>query len=425
MEKTGKNKPRRQAPGTQILLPLASVLVTVRAALYELVVGSGMAVLQALLERDRDEACGPRYRHDARRKATRGGHAPGELVLGGRRVSVRRPRVMRKGGGEQPLPTWEAFAKEDPLTERAVEQMMLGVATRKYERSLEAVPPEVKTRGASKSAVSRRFVAETTERLAEWATRSLSGLRLAAVMIDGLVCGEHTVLIALGIDERGAKHLLGLTEGATENGAACRTLLSNLIERGLSADRTILFVIDGSKALHSSVRDAFGKRALIQRCQVHKRRNVLDKLPERLKRTIGASMNQAYRMKDHGRAMKLLTNLARRLDHDCPGAAASLREGLAETLTVVRFGLPESLERTLATTNALENVNGLVRVRTKNVRRWAGGQMVLRWVATALMDAASGFRRVKGHVGMPKLVAALRAHDTRLDGPLAAATEAA
>jgi transposase-like protein len=408
-----------------MLLPLATVLVTVRDGLYDLVVGSGMAVLRALLEQERERLCGPRYRHDAERRASRGGHVRGELVLGGRRVAVQRPRVRGKDGRDVPLPAWEAFAKEDPLTERAVEQMMVGVATRKYDRSLEALPPELTTRGTSKSAVSRRFVAETAARLIAWMKRPLSGLKLAVLMIDGIVCGEHTVLIALGIDEAGMKHVLGMVEGAAENGAAARALLSNLIERGLPIDRAILFVIDGGKALASAIRDSFGKRALIQRCQAHKRRNVLDKLPERLRPSIGASMDNAYRMKDRNRALKLLNNIARRLDHDCPGAAASLREGLAETLTVMRFGLPEALARTLATTNPIENLNGLVRDRTKNVRRWESGEMVLRWVAAATTEAAKGFRRLRGYAGMPKLIAALRAHDARHDGPLAAEAEAA
>jgi transposase-like protein len=425
MEKTGRNGSGRKGLSAQVMLPLVGVLVTMRDALYDLMVGGGMAVLEALLESERAALCGPRYKHNLGRRASRGGHVPGELVLGGRRVSVRRPRVRGKDGTEIPLPSWETFSKEDPLTKRAVEQMLVGVATRKYDRSLEQVPPDVKTRGTSKSAVSRRFVAATTARLAEWFNRSLSDLRLAALMIDGIVCGDHTILVALGIDESGVKHVLGLTEGATENSSACAALLSNLIERGLPVDRTILVVIDGSKALAKAVRDAFGKRALIQRCQVHKRRNVLDKLPERLKRSISAAIGNAYRMRDYDRALKLLNNIARRLAHECPGAAASLREGLAETLTVLRFNLPPALERTLATTNPIENLNGLVRTRTRNVRRWDGGTMVLRWVAAALGDAAKGFRRLKGHAGMPKLVAALRAHDARLDGPLAAEEEAA
>jgi transposase-like protein len=256
-------------------------------------------------------------------------------------------------------------------------------------------------------------------------TASLSHLTLAVLMLDALVCGESTVIVALGIDEKGTKHVLGITEGATENTSACAALLSNLIERGLPSDRSLLVVIDGSKAMAKAVRNAFGKRAMIQRCQVHKRRNVLDKLPERLRSSIGAAMTQAYRTRDYNRALKLLTNIARRLEHECPGAAASLREGLAETLTVIAFKLPESLERTLATTNPIENLNGLIRARTRNVRQWNGGTMVLRWVSAALADAARGFRRLKGHTGMPQLVAALRANDQRANPSLASERKAA
>ena len=403
----------------------ASSLVTVSDALYDLVIGSGMAVLRALLEQDREALCGPRYRHDPLREATRGGHAPGELVLGGRRVRVPRPRVRAKDGTELALPNWEAFANEDPLTDRAVNQMLVGVATRKYARSLEATPPEVEARGTSKSAVSRRFVAATAAKLKEGMTASLSKMKLAVLMLDGIVCGEHTIVVALGIDEKGAKHVLGITEGATENSSACAALLANLIERGLPSDQSLLVVIDGSKAMAKAVRNAFGKRAMVQRCQVHKRRNVLDKLPERLRPSVGAVMTQAYRTRDHGRALRLLTNIARRLDHECPGAAASLREGLAETLTVLAFKLPESLERTLATTNPIENLNGLIRARTRNVRQWNGGTMVLRWVSAALADAAKGFRRLKGYTGMPQLVAALRANDERVNPTLASERKAA
>lgn len=426
MEKIRRKKAEGQGSSAgQVLLPVLGVLVTVRKALYDLVVGSGLAVLQALLESEREQLCGERYKHDAGRTAVRGGHAVGELVLGGRRVEVKRPRVHGKDGKELKLPSWEKFAREDPLEQRAVEQMLVGVATRQYARSLEPMPAEVKTRGTSKSAVSRRFVAATEARLSEWLTRSLEPLKLAALMLDGIVCGEHTVLVALGIDESGVKHVLGLWEGATENGAACTALLSNLVERGLPTDRTILVVIDGGKGMAKAVRAVFGKRAMIQRCQVHKRRNVLDQLPERLHASIGAALASAYRTRDYDRAVRLLNNLARRLNHECPGAAASLREGLEETLTILQFKLIDALERTLATTNPIENLNGLIRNRTRNVRRWESGTMVLRWVAAAMDDAAKGFRRLKGHAGMPKLVAALRARDARLDGTVAAEKKAA
>lgn len=247
--------------------------------------------------------------------------------------------------------------------------MLVGVTTRKYARSLEPVPAEVKTRGTSKSAVSRRFVDATAVALEQMMSKSLGGLELAALMLDGIVCGAHTVLVALGIDATGKKHVLGLWEGATENAAACKSLLSSLVDRGLRTDRSLLVVIDGSKALSKAVRDVFGKRALIQRCQVHKKRNVLEHLPERERDSIGAAISSAYRCRDPERALQLLTDLARRLERKHPGAAASLREGLEETLTVLYFGLSDALQRTLATTNPIENVNSTARRVSRNVKR--------------------------------------------------------
>ena len=210
-------------------MPILGILATVKGALYELVVSSGMSVLLAVLEQERETLCGVRYQHDAGRAASRAGYADGEVVLGGRRVSVKRPRVRSSKGQELPLPSWEKLAAEDPLNARAVEQMVIGVATRKYARSLESAPVGMKSRGTSKSAVSRRFVAATTEKLSSSLEGSLADLSLAALMIDGLVCGEHTVLVALGIDEQGRKHVLGFREGATENATSCTGLLTDLL----------------------------------------------------------------------------------------------------------------------------------------------------------------------------------------------------
>jgi putative transposase len=419
VEKTRKKKAECKG-AAQMLLPLLGLMATIKGALFELVLGSGLGVLQALLEQEREQLCGARYRHDPTRKASRAGYADeAELVLGGRRVAVKRPRVRSSDGKEVPLPSWERFAAEDPLNARAVEQMLLGVATRKYGRSLEPLPPGTKSRGTSKSAVSRRFVEETAKNLKDWLSRPLSELSLAVLMLDGLVCGEHTVLVALGIDEKGSKHVLGLWEGATENATACTGLLSNLVERGLDTKRTMLVVIDGSKALAKAVRDTFGKRALIQRCQVHKKRNVLEHLPERQRSATDATMTTAYKCRDPKRALEMLNKLARQLERKHPSAAASLREGVEETLTVLSFGLIDSLERTLVTTNPIENLNSVLRRIHHNVKRWQDGTMVLRWVAIGLQEATKGFRRLKGHEGMPKLVAALRAHDAGLDGALA------
>ena len=409
MRKTDKK--RGEAQGVSALALLAGVAATAREGLHELVMRSGLGVLGALLEADREVICGGRYQrsgHDAQRT----GHARGELAMGGRRVEVKRPRARSLDGRELSLPTWEHFRADDPLGVRAYEQMLVGVATRKYERSLE--PAGVKSRGTSKSAVSRRFVTATSARLEAELSRPLGELKLAALMIDGIHFGEHVILVALGIDEEGRKHALGLGEGATENAATCTALMANLVERGLDTTRSLLVVIDGGKALAKAVRAVLGKRALVQRCQVHKKRNVLDQLPERVRPSVSAAMTQAYASRDEAQARRLLNNLERRLAKDHPGAAASLREGLDETLTVLGLGLPRALERTLATTNPIENLNSVARRVSGRVTRWRSGEMILRWMVAAMSEAAKGFRRLKGHAGMPLLIARLRANDDLL-----------
>src|SRR6202158_3740698 len=281
--------------------------------------------------------------------------------------------------------------------------MVLGVSTRRYARSLEPLPEAVAAvRGISKSAVSERFVYRTERKLAELMSRELRALALVAVMIDGVHFAEHVVLAAVGIDELGDKHVLGLREGATENAAAVRALLADLVERGLDTNRSLLIVIDGAKALHKAVVEVFGTRALIQRCREHKKRNVTDALPERLRASVRSAMNQAYATREAKRARRLIDNLARRLEHQHPGAAASLR-----------LGLPENLERVLSSTNLIENLFSRVREIGRRVKRWQSGTMVLRWTAAGVLEAERGFRKVAGYRAMPTLVAALRARDTQ------------
>ncbi len=412
MKDTARSRGRGQESTAQLAF---TAMLDARATLHDAIVSAGMGVLGAMLEEERAKLCGPRYAHQPGRSATRSGHTDGELALGGRRVRVRRPRVRSIDGEEVTLETWERFAEADPLTPRAVEQMVLGVSTRKYVRSIEPAPPGLKSRGTSKSAVSRRFVAATREKLSEMMSSDLSKLALCAIMIDGIHIDKHLVLLALGIDIHGEKHTLGLYEGATENTTSCIGFLSDLEARGVRTDRAMLFVIDGSKALAKAIRAKFGPRALIQRCQVHKKRNVEDHLPEDMKRNAGRTISAAYQSGNAARAKRMLEGLARQLERKHPSAAASLREGLDETLTVMRFDLPEHLARTLSTTNPIEFINGRIRKTTHNVARWDGGEMVLRWLAVALVEAAKTFRKLRGHKGMPKLVAALRAHDAKLN----------
>jgi len=427
MEKAARKKAEGQVVSFgQRVLPIAALMFTLRRGLREFVVEAGVQALDALLEDERVHLCGERYRHDAEREAIRAGHAPGELVMGGRKVRISRPRVRSADGAKElMLPSWRTFAMEDPLERDVVDKMVVGVSTRKYERVLDAVPPEVDAYGTSKSAVSRRFVAATQKQLADWLRRDLSGIVLTAIMIDGLVFDEHTVLIALGIDLKGKKHVLGLHEGATENAAACGALLDDLVKRGVSTQRSILFAVDGAKALTSAIRVRWGKRAVFQRCQVHKVRNVRDHLPEELHASAVATMRQAYKMHDFTKAKQQLENLARRLEEEHPSAAASIREGLVETLTVIKLRLPANFARTLATTNPIENLNSNARWTCRNVKRWRSGTMILRWCCAAMKEAQARFRAVKGaEKGMPVLLSALRENDRLLDGAVDGAAEA-
>ncbi|MQA92738.1 MAG: IS256 family transposase [Gemmatimonas sp.] len=351
------------------------------------------------------------------RSVSGAGHGPSSLVLAGRRVRVKRPRVRSTNGSEVVLPSWAAWSAEDPLERRAVEQMLVGVSTRKYARSLEELPSDVGSSGVSKSAVSERFVRGTQKHLQTVQERDLSGLDLKVLFLDGVhFRKEHVVIAAVGVDATGSKHVLGLWEGATENAACATALLENLAERGLRTDRSLLIVLDGSKALVKAVRAVFGKRALIQRCQVHKKRNALDALPEGKRVSVKRALNEAFAAEDHARAKRLLQNLIRTLKQEHPGAAASLREGLEELLTVKRLALGDrQLERMLSSTNLIENLIGQARDCSRRVKRWQGGLMMLRWTAAGVLEAERHFRRIMGYKAMQTLVAALQKHDAELD----------
>jgi putative transposase len=394
-------------------LPLVDLLIDTRAELTELVVRSGMKVLEAMLEEDRGAVCGPRYVHQAEREAGRAGTTTSAVVLGGRKVQIRRPRV-RAGKQEVSLPTFEAMAQTDPLNRRIVEQMLLGVATRRYARSLEPLPTEIRSRGTSKSSVSRRFVARTTAQVRRWQTASLEALDLVAIFLDGVIFAEHCLVVALGIDATGQKHPLGLWDGSTENAAVCQGLLSNLQSRGLRTDRSLLVILDGSKALRSAVDHTFGRAACVQRCQVHKTRNILDYLPDGQRPGAHAILRRAYAHSDPAKARRLLEDLARRLDDEFPSAAESVREGLDETLTVLRLSLSERLRRSLATTNPIESLMSRARHVHRNVKRWRSGKMMIRWMTAAVFEAAKGFRRLKGCKDLPALITALRRRDEQL-----------
>lgn len=400
----------------QVPLPMLVALQGARQSFVDLCVLAGQAVLRGAMEEDRAALCGPKGEHDKQRAAHRWGKTPSEVTLGGRRVTVERPRVRSVQGEELSLPWFEWASDRDPLDERTLEQIAVGVSTRNYARTLEPVPPGMSERSVSKSAVSRRFVALSAAQLRKWLARPLGDLDLRVVMIDGIAYADRILLIALGITVDGTKRVLGLREGTTENATVCRSLLRHLISRGLPADRAMLFVIDGGKGIHKAIRDTYGRLALIQRCQVHKKSNVLDHLSEERQPNTNRILNDIYlKTQRADLAERRLLQLASGLEEEFPSAASSIREGLKETLTLRRLGIKEALYRTLRSTNPIENLNGLVADYTRNVRRWRNGLMVQRWVAMGLIEAEKRFRRVKGHQDMNKLVAALDAHQREIE----------
>jgi putative transposase len=395
-----------------VSVALDELAADMREGLLALAVGAGLQVMAAIMEADVAAVCGPRGRHDPQRTATRHGHERGSVTLGGRRVAVTRPRMRATdGSGELPVPAYELFSGTEVLGRMAMERMLAGLSTRHYPAGLEPVGARAEQAAAatSRSAVSRRFVTATETALAQLLGADLRRLDLVAFMVDGVHFGEHTCVVALGIDIDGVKHPLALVEGSTENATLVTDLIVGLRERGLDVTRPILAVLDGSKALRRAVVDVFD-HPVLARCQLHKIRNVRDRLPEKLRSVVTARMRRAYRAESALAAEAELTGLAAELDRTHPGAAASLREGLDETLTVLRLGVPPTLARTLRSTNAIESMISICRDRSANVKRWRDGQMALRWCAAGMLEAGKQFRRVNGHLHLRTLRAALERH---------------
>jgi putative transposase len=408
-QRTTTTDPAQLELPERVTVAVAELASAAREGLLALAVGTGLQVLEVMLEEDVARLVGARGRHNPDRTAVRHGSEQGQVTLGGRRVRVRRPRVRTAdGAGEVAVPTYQAFATTDLLGQLAVERMLAKLSTRRYRVGLEPVGSQAEqtATGISRSAVSRRFVARTEHALAELLAQDLSTLDLVALMVDGIRVAEHTCVVALGITIDGTKLPLALAEGATENATVVGDLLVGLRERGLEVTRPILVVIDGAKALRRAVLDVFD-HPVIQRCQLHKLRNVSDRLPDAVASTAAKRMRRAYHHTDPLVAQAELEALARELDRSHPGAAASLREGLAETLTITRLGVPPTLARTLRSTNTIESMIEICRDHAANVKRWQDGQMVLRWIAAGMGEAAKQFRRVNGHLYLPALRVAL------------------
>jgi putative transposase len=396
---------------------LGELVGAAKEGLLALSVSVGLRVVHELMEAEVTEVVGPKGKHNRERVAKRHGHEDGSMTLGGRRVEVSRPRIRTVDDEhELPVESYEYFADRDPLTRAVMDRMLAGVSTRKFAVVGEPVGEEVEREASStsKSTVSELFIERTRTALGELMSRRLDDVRLAVMMLDGLEIADRTHVVALGISTEGVKIPLGLWEGSTENATLARTLLADLVDRGLDPEQAILFVIDGGKALRRAIKDVFGEHALVHRCHRHKERNVTDLLPERDRPAILVRIRGAWALKDPELAEQRLELLASELDRTWPDAAGSLREGLGDTLTLMRLGITGQLAKTLCSTNPCESMIEIVRYTQRNVKRWQDGDMRKRWTAAGMLVAEEQFRRIVGYRDLAKLVIAIERHTDRV-----------
>jgi len=383
----------RKELAVRLPLPLVEVWEELQPEVEHLTGMAGLQIIRAVIEEEVTRRVGPRHRPDAESGCVRWGQQPGYVLFSGQKVAVTRPRVRTREGQEVELENY-ARLQHDGGRQRAVRRgIVAGLSTRNYHRAVESV---LDGYGIEKSSVSREFLAASAAQLRKLCEKKLDGLDLVAILIDGIHLGKHVLVVALGIETSGKKHVLGLWQGATENTAVVKDLLEDLVARGLSAERRYLFVIDGAKALRAAIERVFGTRAELQRCQLHKRRNVKEYLPKNAQGDYDRRIRNAYAMTDYTAAKTELEKIFRQLERVNPSAARSLEEGLEETLTVHRLGVGELLRRSLATTNPIESCLSTVERVARNVKRWHAGDQALRWTATGLLEAEKKFRRVKG-----------------------------
>ena len=408
-KRTGKREGTQEGNGTprtlaDALTPLIAGMTATRTHLLDWVQGLGVSALEAVFAAEAEALAGPKGKHQAERTHHHWGHTSTELTFGGRRIQVARPRVRSCDGQEAVLPAVAAWRERDPLTARVLAQVLAGVSTRGYASTLEGGPVTAPSRGTSKSAVSRALGQRLSVSLAAQLEQRLDGFDVLALFLDGVVIAGQTVIVVLGLTREGIKRPLGLRLGSTENAVVCTDLLQDLLARGLPITERVLCVLDGGKGLRKAVQDVLGTAAVIQRCQLHKARNLQALLPKARQAHVRATMRRAYRAASITAARRQLHSLAAWLESNGHvDAAASLREGLEETL-----GLPTRLQRFFATTNCIENVIGTVRHVTRNIKRWRDGRMIRRWVGLGLARATMRFRRIKGHQDLTALATALR-----------------
>jgi len=390
----------------QLDLPMLEIILQSKAEVEALSAQAGLKIIHHFLEEEIRQRCGPR----GQQSAYRHGQQPGYVVFAGRKVSIAKPRLRAKAGKELRLKSYEAFQQDGRMQRAVARKLTHQVSTRNYAAAIDDC---LEGYGIDKSSVSRQWKVATTAELQKLVQRPIPA-DLVALLIDGQSFRKQWLIVALGVDKQAQKHVLGLWEGATENSTLVRELLADLRERGLNTEATMLVVIDGAKALCKGVREVFGERALIQRCRVHKLRNVLEHLPLEKRSQAAWRLRGAWAKSRPEEALKELRVCVKWLDPISPSAARSLEEGLEETLTVTRLGLHESLVRTFSSTNLIESCFARTKSWTSRVKRWRGARMVLRWGAAALLFAEKGFRRVRGHDHLSQLIQALQSHHSKL-----------
>lgn len=391
-------------PTIQMTLPMAGIVGMLQEGVGHLMREAGLLLMMSVMEEEVRHLVGERHVQNPERSASRWGKEQGYCVVDGQKVRITRTRVRDQAKREVKLGSYELFQRSGPLQAAMWDTMMRGLSTRNY---APVVKDFAKAYGVEKSAVSENFIAASREKLKELMERPLGALRLCAVLIDGTPFRDRQMIVALGIGCDGKKTVLGLREGATENATVVNSLLSELIERGLDFTTPRLYLLDGGKALHAAVKRHAGEAGFIQRCQVHKKRNVIDHLPEEYKADVKRRLQNAYSMVDYGDAKRALEGLHRELMHLNPSAARSLEEGLEETLTVHRLRVPEQLRRTLSSTNVIESAFSIVETACRNVKRWQDGDQIERWVASGLLVAERQFRRVIGYQQIPLLLSSM------------------
>ncbi len=394
----------------QLSLPIAEILADMGSEVERIAGEVGLALMEATIASEVNQRVGERYRHNPDRSASRWGFQEGSVFFAGQKMAIKRPRIRDINGNEVPLKNYETFGSDGRMQRAVAGRVLAGVSTRNYAESVKAFGDGY---GIDRSSVSRHWKAASPKNLKEFMERPLDELDLAVLMIDGTEYQGILLVVALGIDTTGKKHVLGFWEGATENTAVCDSLLDHLIERGFDPSQKYLFVLDGSKALRKSVTKRFGKDAIVHRCIEHKKRNILGHLSRKHHNIVKLKLRNAWNSKSYKEARRKLLAVADYLRELNESAARSLEEALEDTLTLHRLRIPEQLRRALRTTNTIESVFSSVEERIKNVKRWRSGSMVQRWAGTILLEKEKRFRRIKGCREMPTLMLSLRPVDTR------------